>query len=54
MPKAKSQEDRTRRDPAKPQIERTGARSSPGSGEADDDEAADLQPNEVENESPAR
>ena len=61
MPKYKRGDDRTDGDPIKPLAERTGARSSPGSGEDDDDEyededdqAADLQPEDVENDDPAR
>lgn len=41
-------------DPLEPPSERTGERSSPGSGEDDGDEAADLQPDEVERSDPAR
>jgi hypothetical protein len=47
MPKTKSVGERKDGDPIEPLIERTGARSSPGSGE-DEDEAAELQPDDVE------
>ena len=52
MPKTKRGDDRNARDP-EPRLERPGVRSSPGSGE-DDDEAADLQPDEVEDGDTAR
>jgi hypothetical protein len=48
MPKTKTGDEAKDGDPSEPPIERTGARSSPGSGE-DEDEAADLQPDDVEN-----
>ena len=47
MPKPKSGGKRKDGDPIEPLIERTGARSSPGSGE-DEDQAADLQPDDIE------
>jgi hypothetical protein len=50
MPKTNSREGEKR---AKPKIDRTGERSSPGSGE-DETEAADLQPEDVENADSAR
>jgi hypothetical protein len=51
MPKSKRKDDNKPGDPER--IERPGARSSPGSGE-DEEEAADLQPDEVENGGTAR
>ena len=65
----KTKSDKQHGDPMEPLIERTGARSSPGSGEEDtktdreqddekanedEDEAADLQPDDVENGDTAR
>ena len=52
MPKSKRGDD-SRPGKREGRIERPGARSSPGSGE-DDDEAADLQPDDVEDDSTAR
>ena len=52
MPETKSVKER-KHDDAEPVVERTDGRSSPGSGE-DDDEAADLQPDDVENGGTAR
>jgi hypothetical protein len=65
----KTKSDKKHADPMDPLIKRTGARSSPGSGEdgtetdrqpddeeahEDEDEAADLQPHDVENGDTAR
>ena len=55
MPKTNSGGDKKHDDPIKPLIERTGERSSPGSGEDEDgDAAADLQPEDVEHGDTAR
>jgi hypothetical protein len=54
MPKTKRGGDKKRGDPIKPLIERTGERSSPGSGEDEDGDAADLQPEDVEHDDTAR
>jgi hypothetical protein len=63
MPKTTSGGDKKHGDPLETLIERTGERSSPGSGEdedADEDEdedgneAADLQPDDVESGDTAR
>ena len=55
MPRTKSGDDRTHADSPKPAREGTARRSSPGRGEeVDDDEAADLQPGDVENGDTAR
>jgi hypothetical protein len=55
MPKTKAGGDKKHGDPLERLIERTGERSSPGSGEDEDaDGAADLQPDEVEEDDPAR
>ena len=54
MPRNKPS-DKKRRDPIKPLAERSGERSSPGSGEDEDrGGAADLQPDDVEDDSTAR
>ena len=55
MPKTRNEPDKKHGDPLDPLIERTGERSSPGSGEDEDaDEAADLQPDDVEDDDTAR
>jgi hypothetical protein len=53
MPKTKSGSGKKHGDPMEPLIERTGERSSPGSGEEGDD-TADLQPDDVERDDTAR
>ena len=53
MPKTKSGGDEKHGEPVEPLIERTGERSSPGSGE-DRDGTADLQPDDVERDDTAR
>jgi hypothetical protein len=53
MPKTKSKDKKNDGDLTEPLLERTGVRSSPGSGE-NEDEAADLQPDDVEKGGPAR
>ena len=55
MPKTRTEGDKKHGDPLDPLIERTDERSSPGSREDDDaDEAADLQPDDVEDDDTAR
>jgi len=56
MPKSKGEDDKKHGDPMGPLIERAGGRSSPGSGEDEDegDESADLQPDDVEDDDTAR
>ena len=55
MPKTKSGGDKKRGDAMEPSIDRRGERSSPGSGEdGDEEEAADLQPDDVEHGDTAR
>ena len=55
MPRNKSAGDKKHGDPMDPLIERTGERSSPGSGDDEDgDDAADLQPDDVEDDDTAR
>jgi hypothetical protein len=53
MPRTESGDAKKHGDPMEPLIERTGERSSPGSGE-DEDESADLQPDDVEHDDTAR
>jgi hypothetical protein len=53
MPTIEIGEAKKHGDPLEPLIERTGERSSPGSGE-DEDESADLQPDDVEDSDTAR
>jgi hypothetical protein len=56
MPRTKIDDAKKHGDPLQPLIDRTGERSSPGSGEDEDegDEAADLQPDDVEEGDTAR
>ena len=54
MPQSKRGNDRNLNDPRKNRAEHTEERSSPGSGEDVLDEAADVQPNDVENGDTAR
>jgi hypothetical protein len=55
MAKVKHADDKKHGNPLEPPIERTGERSSPGSGEEEDGEgAAELQPDDVERGDTAR
>jgi len=53
MPKTKSKDDVKQGGSNRPELDRAGERSSPGSGE-DEREAADIQPADVENEDTPR
>jgi hypothetical protein len=55
MPKTNTGDDNKRGGPTQPPMERTGERSSPGSGEDEEvNGVADLQPDEVEDGDTAR
>jgi hypothetical protein len=55
MPKTNTGDDKKRGGPTQPPMERTGERSSPGSGEDEEvNGVADLQPDEVEDGDTAR
>jgi hypothetical protein len=53
MPNTKTEEDKKRGGKREPVLDRAGRRSSPGSGE-DENDAADLQPDDVESADTAR
>jgi hypothetical protein len=54
MPKTDSEDHRRQGEPKRPPMDRPGRRSSPSNEGEDEEGAADLQPDDVENGEPAR